>query len=204
MLTAALHSRYVTHHWGEAEHGIRRESSCLRPLVAAHFIAYPRSVAFRVLSLLLDRTRGEKTHRWPWFLPDGRHFVYSADTVGGTASAIRVASIDSQAGDSRGAIPGLWWRRFLTQSTPKGTCSSWARRHLGGPAVRPEAPDHDLRSRSRRGKRSKHRSAETRCFSVSGNGALVYLSGGRQITRLAWFDRSGKQVATLGDPGGLI
>ncbi len=26
----------------------------------------------------LDATHGENTHRWPWFLPDGRHFLFSA------------------------------------------------------------------------------------------------------------------------------
>ncbi|HEY6928866.1 MAG TPA: protein kinase [Thermoanaerobaculia bacterium] len=26
----------------------------------------------------LDKTRNEGTHRWPWFLPDGKHFLYYA------------------------------------------------------------------------------------------------------------------------------
>src|SRR5438132_1599594 len=28
----------------------------------------------------LDRASGEFTHRWPWFLPDGKHFLYMAET----------------------------------------------------------------------------------------------------------------------------
>ncbi|MGE5278984.1 MAG: protein kinase domain-containing protein [Acidobacteriota bacterium] len=31
----------------------------------------------------LDKARNEGTHRWPWFLPDGRHFLYYAATSTG-------------------------------------------------------------------------------------------------------------------------
>jgi Tol biopolymer transport system component len=38
-------------------------------------------------------------------------------------------------------------------------------------------------------------------FAVSGNGLLVFQSGGAAAgSRLAWFDRSGKRIGTLGDP----
>ena len=29
----------------------------------------------------LDRSRGETTHRWPSFLPDGRHFLYQSRDI---------------------------------------------------------------------------------------------------------------------------
>ena len=32
----------------------------------------------------LDKGRNEGTHRWPWFLPDGRHFLYYAAGATGT------------------------------------------------------------------------------------------------------------------------
>jgi dipeptidyl aminopeptidase/acylaminoacyl peptidase len=39
-------------------------------------------------------------------------------------------------------------------------------------------------------------------FSVSGNGVLVYSSGGAGTsTQLTWFDRSGKPLGTVGPPG---
>ena len=46
----------------------------------------------------LDPATGETSHRWPYFLPDGRHFIYTATT--GTccpavkAGVVRVASLD--------------------------------------------------------------------------------------------------------------
>ena len=46
----------------------------------------------------LDKSRNEQTHRWPYFLPDGKHFLYFSRTTaigsGGELDAIMVASID--------------------------------------------------------------------------------------------------------------
>ncbi|MEX2089648.1 MAG: protein kinase, partial [Bacteroidota bacterium] len=46
----------------------------------------------------LDKSRNEQTHRWPYFLPDGKHFLYFSRTTaigsGGELDAIVVASID--------------------------------------------------------------------------------------------------------------
>ncbi len=48
----------------------------------------------------LDTTRKEYTHRWPFFLPDGKHFLYFARTspaYGGNAlDAIAVGSLDGK------------------------------------------------------------------------------------------------------------
>jgi hypothetical protein len=47
----------------------------------------------------LDPTTGESNHRWPYFLPDGRHFIYTASTgiccPAAKPAKIRVASLDS-------------------------------------------------------------------------------------------------------------
>lgn len=46
----------------------------------------------------LDKSRNEQTHRWPYFLPDGKHFLYFSRTTvagsGGELDAMMVASID--------------------------------------------------------------------------------------------------------------
>ena len=48
----------------------------------------------------LDAARHEKAHRYPFFLPDGRHFLYTATNLGGGAgedsNAIRVGSLDGR------------------------------------------------------------------------------------------------------------
>jgi hypothetical protein len=43
----------------------------------------------------LDPARKENTHRWPWFLPDGRHFLYSATVINTNDATIYVGSLDS-------------------------------------------------------------------------------------------------------------
>ena len=51
----------------------------------------------------LDQTAGEDAHRWPHFLPDGRHFFYTAITgpccPPAQPSVIRIGSLDPAGGD---------------------------------------------------------------------------------------------------------
>jgi len=50
----------------------------------------------------LDSSANDFTHRWPWFLPDGRHFLYFARTVsnaGGERDAICLGSLDGGVGE---------------------------------------------------------------------------------------------------------
>ena len=43
----------------------------------------------------LNRERSENSHRWPQFLPDGRHFIYTARSGVPQNSAIYIASLDN-------------------------------------------------------------------------------------------------------------
>jgi Tol biopolymer transport system component len=45
----------------------------------------------------LDRSQGHNTHRWPQFLPDGRHFLYLARGPQPERSGIYIGSLDSSA-----------------------------------------------------------------------------------------------------------
>ena len=68
------------------------------------FVPSPYTGLFRVAAAgggpaaltKLDTARREDSHRWPQFLPDGRHFLYLARTSDRANSEIRVASLDSQ------------------------------------------------------------------------------------------------------------
>ena len=44
----------------------------------------------------LDKSLGETSHRFPQFLPDGRHFLYYARTSGIEKEWIYSASLDSK------------------------------------------------------------------------------------------------------------
>jgi eukaryotic-like serine/threonine-protein kinase len=139
---------------------------------------------------------GEAGHLWPYFLPDGRHFLYLA----GVGSAqhenrgIYVASLDSEkrtrilSADSRAvySVPGylVFSRNGTLMAEPfdDGTLLI-----TGEPFVMAQ----DVAFFEPFGAAS---------FSVSGNGVLAYLpEAGR--SRLVWFDRTGREVGTVGNSG---
>jgi hypothetical protein len=51
----------------------------------------------------LDKGSGETVHSWPWFLPDGRHFLYLASSFATDAGALYVGDLDSK--DKRKVAP---------------------------------------------------------------------------------------------------
>ena len=143
----------------------------------------------------LDRSRSETTHRWPWFLPDGRRFLYGAGNTA-SGSAIRVGSIDSTS-DSKVLVESMFnavyaqgYLLFLREGTlmaqPFDTTRLVTTADASPVAEQIQTPRGLLRG----------------VFSVSATGFLVYRTGGPIAgDQLAWFDRSGKQVAKLGAPG---
>jgi Tol biopolymer transport system component len=152
----------------------------------------------------LDERRGESGHTWPFFLPDGRPFLYM--TYGArmarpdSASAVYVGSLDSSertlllharsnvafaplsAGSSNGHL--LYWQEGTLQARPFDA----KRLRLTGEAF-PVA--ERLRFFGASG---------TAIFSVSQNGILAYQSSPHgEVSQLTWFDRSGKRLEAVGD-----
>jgi serine/threonine protein kinase len=138
----------------------------------------------------LDESRAETSHRWPYFLPDGRHFLYFAR---GKASGIYLGSVDSQ--DTKLILPSeaqaayspsgghlVWWREgsLLAQSF------NATRMELSGSAV--PVAEHVLFSESQ----------SVAIFSISQNGIMVLQNGGTlNADQLSWVDRSGKPVGKV-------
>ncbi len=148
-----------------------------------------------------DRSRNEPSHRWPYFLPDGRHFFYlAANFTGGTAesASIYVASLDSQeskllfhARSNIAYTPGylLFERNRTLMAQP------FDEKHLeirGQPIPIAEQVQYD--ELVWRG-----------VFSSSETGILAYQGGNIGAnSRLVMFDRAGRQVKTIGAPGDYI
>ena len=144
---------------------------------------------------------GEDAHRWPYFLPDGRHFFYTAVTGACCPSAkpgtIKIGSLDQ----NEPVVPLLQADSSATYASnhvlfaPDQTQTLMAqafdpdRRQLAGDAV-PVTAHVSMEG-------SRYVSA-----SVSENGTLVYASGGSlNPPQLTWFDRAGKPLGTLGEGG---
>jgi serine/threonine protein kinase len=143
----------------------------------------------------LDPALREIVHFWPWFLPDGRHFLYLA-VSSGERRAIRVASIDSGGSDSKvllevqsNAAYAQGYLLFLRDSTLMAQPFDAKRLVLTGDA----APVVESVQRAAFGFGG--------FFSASENGFLVYRSAGSALLRLAWLDHGGKPLQMLGEVG---
>ena len=139
---------------------------------------------------------GELGHRMPFFLPDGRHFLYRAVTsVTNVAGPIYLASLDSAdrkvllEAHSSNVLYTQGHLMFLRGTTLLAQPFDAERLELTGDAF-PIAEQIQTQGAPPAG-----------VFSASGNGVLAYLTGTEAAsTRLVWYDRTGKQISVLGDP----
>jgi serine/threonine protein kinase/Tol biopolymer transport system component len=152
----------------------------------------------------LNSDNGETRHWFPFFLPDGRHFLYFAvgnKTVGpNSPNGIYVAALDSN--ERKLLVPGgstakyaLGYLLFLREQTLMAQPFDVERLELTGDAL-------PIAERVITGGLTGMAGA----FSVSETGVLAYQTGPADVggqagapTRLVWFDRSGKQIGVLGD-----
>jgi len=150
----------------------------------------------------LDSATAETSHRFPWFLPDGRHFLYTALNTDREKTAVYVGDLDSKTrrlvvvalSNAVYAQPGylLFLREGTLMAQPFNAGKVQA---SGDPFPIAEQVDSNF---------SGGVAAQGQ-FSSSQNGVLAYTSGGGggRNVQLTWFDRSGKTTGTLGAPGVL-
>ena len=134
----------------------------------------------------------DQSGRWPWFLPDGRHFLFSS------TREIRVGALDSKqtktlvetVSDAAYAEGRLLYLRNDTLMAQPFDINQLA---LKGEPV-PIAENVRSVGAQRRG-----------IFSASQNGSLVYQAGVSAGSHaLTWIDRTGKKLGTMGEPVELM
>jgi Tol biopolymer transport system component/tRNA A-37 threonylcarbamoyl transferase component Bud32 len=140
----------------------------------------------------------EDTHRWPCFLPDGRHFLFAAGNSNygqATIRTIRLGSLDTPESvklleaDSN-AIFSSGYVLFLRGDTLMAQPFDERRLALSGEAI--PVVEGVQQIASARG-----------AFSASQNGVLAYTGGGGNF-ELTWFDRKGNREKAPGDPARLF
>ena len=127
-------------------------------------------------------------HRTPRFLPDGRHFLYSAETVNPQNGGVFVGSLDSRE-----------IRRLAAGSAPAYTQSSLLFVQNGVLMAQPFDP---IRLEFAGEARRIPFADQIQSFSVSENGILAYQSGEHPEPPLVFVDASGKQVQAIDEARG--
>jgi serine/threonine protein kinase len=146
----------------------------------------------------LNPERGEDSHRWPFFLPDGKHFLYVMTSFGTGGQkenmGIYVGNLDSkeekfliQANSSVAYAPSghlLFYRdgNLLAQLFDVKSLS------LSGD-VFPVVEDIQYFPQT----------YSVLC-SISQSGSLIYQNRTFSGSQLTWFDRTGKSLGSLGPP----
>jgi Tol biopolymer transport system component len=138
----------------------------------------------------LDASRGEVSHDYPLFLPDGRRYIYLARSTG--APDAWVTYVGTLGSKERQALPGVpssavaysptGHLLFIRAGTLMVQPFNLERLELSGAAV-PVADGARGRSNT---------------FSISANGTLAFLRGAPPESQLVWFDRTGRQLDTVG------
>lgn len=171
------------------------------------FASLPDGPLFRVSSnggspeqvTRFDPSRGETSHRWPFFLPDGQHFLFLVASFASSGEqekmGIYVGSLASEevqfllrANSSVAFAPPD--RLFFSRegSLLSQRFDARALRLTGDPL--PVSDQVQFYSQ-----------ISSALFSVSSNGVLVYQPRTPpSVAQLLWFDRNGKEIGSLGAP----
>jgi Tol biopolymer transport system component len=142
-----------------------------------------------------DPSREEHSHRWPVFLPDGKHYLYMTANFAGRkdVNAIFVGSLDSNeksfiteaSANAAYAAPG--YLLFPREKSLFAQRFDLKRFTLTG---EPTAILTDIQYQPQ---------VRRAVFAVSDKGLLIAQTGsGIALSQPIWFDRQGKEVATLG------
>lgn len=141
----------------------------------------PKPVAMNIESNAAER------HRFPYFLPDGRHFLFLREQKGVWAGSLDSPDI-KLVSDFTAAVayapPG--WLIFLQNEALVAQAFNPDKLTVVGESI-PIVTGTKGNSNVRR-------------FSVSDNGVLILQGGWQRDYQLVWLDRTGKQTGVIGGP----
>jgi len=146
----------------------------------------------------IDASRSETTHRYPWFLPDGKHFLYLAGShiadSNSDLNAIYVAALGSP--DRKlvlharsNAVYSAGYLIFVRQQYLLAQKFNLDKLEISGEPIK-LADDVHYEAGFFRG-----------VFAAGGDATVVYHPGGIDPReQLTWIDRSGKELGVVGEP----
>jgi eukaryotic-like serine/threonine-protein kinase len=141
-----------------------------------------------VAQTAMSAAHHDVSHRWPQFLPDGRHFIYFARSADDRSSSIRLASLDTP--DDRvlvksgiGAIYADGYMLYVEDDVLLAVRLDVARARIVGDPV--PIVDHVSVSSNFYG-----------AFSAASGGVLAYATKA-SASELVWVGRDGRPVSTV-------
>lgn len=146
----------------------------------------------------LNPARTERSHLWPQFLPDGKHFLFFVATDGSETSGVFSGAIDSPT-----------YTQLFSSETNAVYSNAGSTGYLlyirnGNLVGQPFSPSKIAVTGDQITLASNMEPVQSLSLaqiSTSDNGTLVYQSAGRSTRQLTWYDRTGAPGGSLGEPG---
>ena len=155
---------------------------------------------------IVDKDGGEKYHSWPWWLPDGKHFLYQ---IRGDDTTMQVTRYSSEQGYAK-----TIWVRSLDGSVDRELFRVQSRAEYCAPGYIMHCRDGvlfaqrlDVDNLAIVGEpipiaENVSLSPEIYQFSVSNEGTLVYMSESKAGScQILVVDRTGRELDTIGETG---
>jgi len=153
--------------------------------------------------LALNAARGESAFLWPQFLPDGKHFLFFAQTGTDKSTGVYVGALDSRqyrmllnsetnavfSANAEWELQKKGYLLFMHDRSLMAQSFNLAHLSLDGDFINVIEDVGSLTSLSRAP------------VSVSNNGMLVYQTVAGATRQMVWLDRNGRTVAAVEDPG---
>lgn len=151
----------------------------------------------------MDTSGGERSHRWPQFLPDGRSFIYLVESTKHENNGIYVGSLDSSEKklllqtDSNAIYTLQGYLFYLKDKEVMAQAFDPRKRLLEGEpihittlfeTVSLQKPSEMLRI---------NRETSSMFLTFSENGRVAYYQASRINSQLVWYDRKGLRLGTL-------
>ncbi|MGB6249802.1 MAG: protein kinase [Terriglobales bacterium] len=157
------------------------------------------SGAAPVTQELMSANPLQQTHRWPLFLPDGKHYVYWAGNFSN-------ATDDKTSGIYLGSLDDKQQKLVLLCHSSFGYDSGHL--YYAGDQKQLYAVNFDAASGQISGNSTPiagavgfQPSTYWAALTVSGNGTVIYNTGvGAALSVLTWMDRAGKELGRIGEP----
>ena len=146
----------------------------------------------------LNAAKTERSHLWPQFLPDGKHFLFFVATDGSETSGVFAGSLDSSnyaqlfSSETNAVYSSAGSNGYLLYIRN----GSLIGRHFNPSKLAATADQITLASNV-----EPVESLSLAQISTSDNGTLVYQSAGKSSRQLIWYDRDGRAGGSLGEPG---